>query len=103
MRFGSFSYNQARPWVPERQAFEELLEQIQLTERLGFDEAWFAEHRADLIEAGEEACLAVHFHFMDPFHLFYLKLEGLCLVPVACIAHGHMWRESCPLGGELAA
>ena len=44
MRFGTFSYNQARPWVPERQAFEELLEQIQLTERLGFDEAWFAEH-----------------------------------------------------------
>ena len=30
--------------MPERQAFEELLEQIQLTERLGFDEAWFAEH-----------------------------------------------------------
>src|SRR5437773_252753 len=44
MRFGTFSYNQARPWVPERQAFDELLEQIQLTERLGFDEAWFAEH-----------------------------------------------------------
>ena len=44
MRFGTFSYNQARPWVPERQAFEELLEQIQLTERLGFDDAWFAEH-----------------------------------------------------------
>jgi alkanesulfonate monooxygenase SsuD/methylene tetrahydromethanopterin reductase-like flavin-dependent oxidoreductase (luciferase family) len=30
--------------VPEHQAFEELLEQIQLTEKLGFDEAWFAEH-----------------------------------------------------------
>ena len=44
MRFGTFSYNQARPWVPERQAFAELLEQIQLTERLGFDDAWFAEH-----------------------------------------------------------
>src|SRR2546428_4846218 len=44
MRFGTFSYNQARPWVAERQAFEELLEQIQLTERVGFDEAWFAEH-----------------------------------------------------------
>ena len=44
MRFGTFSYNQARPLVPERQAFEELLEQIQLTEKLGFDEAWFAEH-----------------------------------------------------------
>jgi len=44
MRFGTFSYNQARPWVPERQAFEELLEQIDLTERLGFHEAWFAEH-----------------------------------------------------------
>jgi alkanesulfonate monooxygenase SsuD/methylene tetrahydromethanopterin reductase-like flavin-dependent oxidoreductase (luciferase family) len=44
MRFGTFSYNQARPWVPERQAFEELLDQIQLTERLGFDDAWFAEH-----------------------------------------------------------
>ena len=44
MRFGTFSYNQSRPWVPERQAFEELLEQIKLTERLGFDEAWFAEH-----------------------------------------------------------
>jgi len=44
MRFGTFSYNQARPWVTERQAFEELLEQIELTERLGFDEAWFAEH-----------------------------------------------------------
>jgi len=28
MRFGTFSYNQARPRVPERQAFEELLEQI---------------------------------------------------------------------------
>ncbi len=44
MRFGTFSYNQARPWVAERQAFEELLEQILLTEKLGFDEAWFAEH-----------------------------------------------------------
>jgi alkanesulfonate monooxygenase SsuD/methylene tetrahydromethanopterin reductase-like flavin-dependent oxidoreductase (luciferase family) len=44
MRFGTFSYNQARPWVSERQAFEELLEQILLTERKGFDEAWFAEH-----------------------------------------------------------
>jgi alkanesulfonate monooxygenase SsuD/methylene tetrahydromethanopterin reductase-like flavin-dependent oxidoreductase (luciferase family) len=44
MRFGTFSYNQARPWVSEKQAFEELLEQILLTERLGFDEAWFAEH-----------------------------------------------------------
>lgn len=30
--------------MPEPQSFEELLEQIQLTERLGFDEAWFAEH-----------------------------------------------------------
>jgi alkanesulfonate monooxygenase SsuD/methylene tetrahydromethanopterin reductase-like flavin-dependent oxidoreductase (luciferase family) len=44
MRFGTFSYNQARPWVQERQAFEELLDQILLTERLGFAEAWFAEH-----------------------------------------------------------
>jgi alkanesulfonate monooxygenase SsuD/methylene tetrahydromethanopterin reductase-like flavin-dependent oxidoreductase (luciferase family) len=44
MRFGTFSYNQARPWIPEKQAFEELLEQILLTERLGFDDAWFAEH-----------------------------------------------------------
>ena len=44
MRFGTFSYNQARPWVPEKQAFEELLEQILLTERMGFDDAWFAEH-----------------------------------------------------------
>ncbi len=44
MRFGTFSYNQARPWVTERQAFDELLEQIELTDRLGFDEAWFAEH-----------------------------------------------------------
>jgi alkanesulfonate monooxygenase SsuD/methylene tetrahydromethanopterin reductase-like flavin-dependent oxidoreductase (luciferase family) len=44
MRFGTFSYNQARPWVAERQAFEELLAQIELTERMGFDEAWFAEH-----------------------------------------------------------
>ncbi len=44
MRFGTFSYNQARPSVPEPQAFEELLEQIELTDRLGFDDAWFAEH-----------------------------------------------------------
>jgi len=44
MRFGTFSYNQNRPHVPEQQAFEELLDQIELTERLGFDEAWFAEH-----------------------------------------------------------
>lgn len=44
MRFGTFSYNQARPWVAEKQAFDELLDQIMLTERLGFDEAWFAEH-----------------------------------------------------------
>ena len=44
MRFGTFSYNQWRPDVPEAQGFAELLEQIELTERLGFDEAWFAEH-----------------------------------------------------------
>jgi len=44
MRFGTFSYNQARPKVAERQAFEELLAQIEFTERLGFNEAWFAEH-----------------------------------------------------------
>jgi len=44
MRFGSFSYNQARPWAAEKQAFDELLEQILLTDQLGFDEAWFAEH-----------------------------------------------------------
>lgn len=44
MRFGTFSYNQGRPWVSERQAFEELIEQILISERLGFDEAWFAEH-----------------------------------------------------------
>lgn len=44
MRFGTFSYNQARPSVSEKQAYEELLEQILLTERLGFDDAWFAEH-----------------------------------------------------------
>jgi alkanesulfonate monooxygenase SsuD/methylene tetrahydromethanopterin reductase-like flavin-dependent oxidoreductase (luciferase family) len=44
MRFGTFSYNQSRPWIPEKQAFEELLEQILLTEQLGFDDAWFAEH-----------------------------------------------------------
>ncbi len=44
MRFGTFSYNQSRPCVPEKQAFAELLEQILLTEDLGFDDAWFAEH-----------------------------------------------------------
>jgi hypothetical protein len=44
MRFGTFSYNQARPWVPEKQAFDELLDQIELTEKLHFNEAWFAEH-----------------------------------------------------------
>ncbi|HWP60015.1 MAG TPA: LLM class flavin-dependent oxidoreductase [Candidatus Acidoferrales bacterium] len=44
MRFGTFSYNPARPDVPEPQRFKELLEQILLTEELGFDEAWFAEH-----------------------------------------------------------
>jgi alkanesulfonate monooxygenase SsuD/methylene tetrahydromethanopterin reductase-like flavin-dependent oxidoreductase (luciferase family) len=44
LRFGTFSYNQARPWVSETESFAELLEQIELTEKLGFDEAWFAEH-----------------------------------------------------------
>jgi alkanesulfonate monooxygenase SsuD/methylene tetrahydromethanopterin reductase-like flavin-dependent oxidoreductase (luciferase family) len=44
MRFGTFSYNQSRPTVPEKQAFDELIEQILLTDNLGFDEAWFAEH-----------------------------------------------------------
>ena len=44
MRFATFSYNQRRPWVPEKQAFDELLEQIELTEKLHFNEAWFAEH-----------------------------------------------------------
>lgn len=44
MRFGTFSYNQARPGIPEKQAFDELLEQIELTEKLGFNEAWLAEH-----------------------------------------------------------
>src|SRR6266508_6498715 len=42
MRFGTFSYNQSRPCVPEKQAFAELLEQILLTEDLGFDDAWLA-------------------------------------------------------------
>ncbi|MGZ8489119.1 MAG: LLM class flavin-dependent oxidoreductase [Candidatus Binatia bacterium] len=44
MRFGTFSYNQRRPWASEKQAFDELLEQIELTEKLNFNEAWFAEH-----------------------------------------------------------
>jgi len=44
MRFGSFSYNQARPWVSDSQSFGELLDQVQFSETLGFDEAWFAEH-----------------------------------------------------------
>jgi alkanesulfonate monooxygenase SsuD/methylene tetrahydromethanopterin reductase-like flavin-dependent oxidoreductase (luciferase family) len=44
MRFGTFSYNQRRPWVAEKLAFDELLEQIELTEKLHFNEAWFAEH-----------------------------------------------------------
>jgi len=44
MRFGTFSYNQVRPKVSEKQAFDELLEQIELTEKLHFNEAWFAEH-----------------------------------------------------------
>src|SRR5262245_18075436 len=44
MRFGTFSYNQSRPWIAERQAFEAVRAQIELTELLGFDEAWFAEH-----------------------------------------------------------
>lgn len=44
MRFGTFSYNQVRPRVPEKQAFDELLEQIEFTEKVGFSDAWFAEH-----------------------------------------------------------
>src|SRR4051794_41450092 len=44
MRFGTFSYNHARPDVDEAKSFHELLAQIELSERLGFDEAWFAEH-----------------------------------------------------------
>jgi alkanesulfonate monooxygenase SsuD/methylene tetrahydromethanopterin reductase-like flavin-dependent oxidoreductase (luciferase family) len=44
MRFGTFSYNQARPWVSDSQSFGELLDQVLLSEALGFDEAWFAEH-----------------------------------------------------------
>ena len=30
--------------MPEQQAFEELLDQVELTDRFGFHEAWFAEH-----------------------------------------------------------
>ena len=61
MRFGTFSYNQARPWVPERQAFAELLEQIQLTEKLGFDEAWFAEHHhSDYGMLASPSCRSPH-------------------------------------------
>lgn len=44
MRFGTFNYNQSCPDVSEAQSFRDLLDQIELTERLGFDEAWFAEH-----------------------------------------------------------
>src|SRR4051812_46837458 len=44
MRFGTFSYNHARPDVDQARSFHELLAQIELTERLGFHEAWFAEH-----------------------------------------------------------
>src|SRR6185295_6804241 len=44
MDFGTFSYNQARRGVPEQQMFDEMLEQIELSETLGFSGAWFAEH-----------------------------------------------------------
>ncbi|HZT09094.1 MAG TPA: LLM class flavin-dependent oxidoreductase [Chloroflexota bacterium] len=44
MRFGTFSYNSARPNTTEPRSFHELLDQIVLTEELGFDDAWFAEH-----------------------------------------------------------
>ncbi len=44
MRFGTFNYNQGRAGVPEQQLFAELLDQLELSERLGFHEAWFTEH-----------------------------------------------------------
>src|SRR5437879_3918168 len=44
MRFGTFNYAQWRPDVSEPRAYGELIEQMLLTERLGFAEAWFAEH-----------------------------------------------------------
>jgi alkanesulfonate monooxygenase SsuD/methylene tetrahydromethanopterin reductase-like flavin-dependent oxidoreductase (luciferase family) len=44
MNFGTFFYNQARSGVPEQRLFEEVIEQVALSEQLGFDEAWFAEH-----------------------------------------------------------
>jgi len=44
MEFGTFSYNQARRGVPESQLYDEMLEQVELSESLGFDGAWFAEH-----------------------------------------------------------
>jgi alkanesulfonate monooxygenase SsuD/methylene tetrahydromethanopterin reductase-like flavin-dependent oxidoreductase (luciferase family) len=43
MNFGLFYYCQGRG-VPHDQAYAEMLDQIVLAERLGFDECWFAEH-----------------------------------------------------------
>lgn len=43
MNFGLFHYCQGRG-VPHDQAYAEMLDQIVLAERLGFDECWFAEH-----------------------------------------------------------
>jgi alkanesulfonate monooxygenase SsuD/methylene tetrahydromethanopterin reductase-like flavin-dependent oxidoreductase (luciferase family) len=44
VNFGTFLYNQARAGVAEQRLFEEVVEQVALSEQLGFDEAWFAEH-----------------------------------------------------------
>lgn len=44
MNFGTFLYNQARAGVAEQRLFEEVVEQVALSEQLGFEEAWFAEH-----------------------------------------------------------
>jgi alkanesulfonate monooxygenase SsuD/methylene tetrahydromethanopterin reductase-like flavin-dependent oxidoreductase (luciferase family) len=43
MNFGLFYYCQGRG-APHDQAYAEMLDQIALAERLGFDECWFAEH-----------------------------------------------------------
>src|SRR5262245_54461371 len=43
MNFGLFHYCQGRG-VPHDQAYAEMLDQMVLAERLGFDECWFAEH-----------------------------------------------------------
>src|SRR5438067_9515444 len=62
MRFGTFYFFQAVPWLSHEEVVHRELEQMEWTEQLGFDEIWLTEHHfidyGLAVDPGTLACAA---------------------------------------------